>query len=33
MTIGKQGDLEAFGTMGKLRQEMCQKYGLKSEEF
>ena len=33
MTIGKQGDISAFETMGKLKMEMCGKYELKAEDF
>jgi len=33
MTIGKQGDIEAFGKMRSLKARMCETYGLKGEEF
>lgn len=33
MTIGKQGDLSAFGIMNKLKAEMCEKYKLPAEGF
>lgn len=33
MTIGKQGDLSAFGMMIKLKDEMCGKYKLPAEGF
>lgn len=33
MTIGKQGDLSAFGIMNKLKDEMCQKYKLPVDDF
>lgn len=33
MTIGEQGDINAFLTMNKLKHELCQKHGLSAEEF
>jgi uncharacterized pyridoxal phosphate-containing UPF0001 family protein len=31
MTIGKEGDVKAFGLMYDLKVSMCKKYGLKEE--
>ena len=33
MTIGKQGDIDAFVRMRKLKEQMCLKYGIKEEDF
>lgn len=33
MTIGKEGDMSAFGQMDDLKRKMCEKYKLKEDEF
>lgn len=33
MTIGKQGDLSAFGVMNKLKADLCEKYKLPLDDF
>jgi hypothetical protein len=33
MTIGAQGDLDAFGKMLSLREKMCEKYNLDMKDF